>query len=284
MRLKAALVSLLLLCPCAYCYGQLRFVSVGGEGGYSAMRASYRADLDNGFILIPKYGFFRMSDAEDAQESGSTSRYGLEVLYELSDSLQVLAELMWQPQAVGYAAAGYHTGLAWQPFYYFGGLKEPWFTIKAGQDRTRSYVDISGNDLDSPLRQVATNILADMKIDVKKLRLQAAWQKVIKYSSTVPQDVLFSWADIPYMTVVLQGFVEDAHAVRLSYNTKYVTPYAALTRFHYESSPDDYSTALSAGLHIKLWEADFTGGVEVLEPRRNRERETFFSVSLGVPM
>ena len=92
MRVLSALLNLLLLvCPCALCYGQLRFSSVGGERGYSAMRAAYTADLDNGFTLIPEYGYYRMSDKE-IDEAGSTSRYGLEALYELSDSWAVLAE------------------------------------------------------------------------------------------------------------------------------------------------------------------------------------------------
>ena len=57
MRLKTALVSLLLLCPCALCYGQLRFASVGGEKGYSAMApfSGTRFDLATGkFIEITK--------------------------------------------------------------------------------------------------------------------------------------------------------------------------------------------------------------------------------------
>ena len=64
MCFRTALISLLLFCPCALCYGQLRFASVGGEKGYSAMRASFEADLDNGWILTPKYGYYRMSDKE----------------------------------------------------------------------------------------------------------------------------------------------------------------------------------------------------------------------------
>ena len=55
MCFRTALISLLLFCPCALCYGQLRFASVGGEKGYSAMRASFEADLDKGWILTPKY-------------------------------------------------------------------------------------------------------------------------------------------------------------------------------------------------------------------------------------
>ncbi|MBQ8032770.1 MAG: hypothetical protein IJ266_02270 [Elusimicrobiaceae bacterium] len=282
MRFKTALVSLLLICPCAICYGQLRFASVGGEKGYSAMRASYRADLDNGFILIPQYGYYRMSDKE-IDEAGSTSRYTLEGLYEINDSWQVLAQLMWQPQTLGYEGMGYWGGVAWQPFYYVSGIKEPWLRVKFGQERTRSYVDASGKDLPSGFRQVATSGFAEAEMDVLHFHLQAAWQKVIKYSSRVPHDVTFSWAEIPYMTAVLQGYIKDAYALRVSYPTRMITPYVSLARYHYDQRRQ-VAGAVSAGLHVNVWGADVTGGIEVFEPRRDKNRKIYFSLSLEVPM
>ncbi len=282
MRLKTALVSLLLLCPCAFCYGQLRFASVGGEKGYSAMRASYYADLDNGFIFIPQYGYYRMSDKE-IDEAGSTSRYGVEVGYELSDSWQTLAEVVWQPQALGYEGVIYQAGASWKPFYYFIGLKEPVLTAKFGQERTRSYVDNQGKNLESAFRQVATTAYTDFSCNVKRVHLQAAWQKVIKYSSRVAQDVTFSWAEIPYMTAVLQGYIKDAYALRISYPTPFITPYASLARYHYDQRRQ-VAGAVSAGLHVKLWDAEVTGGIEIFEPRRDKNRKTYFSLSVDVPL
>lgn len=283
MRLKTALVSLLLLCPCALCYGQLRFASVGGEKGYSAMRATYVADLDNGFVFIPQYGYYRMSDKE-VDEEGATSRYGLEGRYELCDSFQVLAEGIWQPQAVGYEGVIYRAGAAWEPFYYWGGLKNPVLTAKFGQERMHSYVDASGHDLPGgSFKQVGTTALAEAEVDVKHFHLQAAWQKVIKYSNRVPQEVTFSWAEIPYMTAVLQGYIKDAYAAQVSYVTDFITPYVSLARYHYDQRLE-VAGAVSAGLHVKVWDAEVTGGVEVFEPRRDRNRKTYFSLSVDVPI
>ncbi len=283
MHFKTALVSLLLLCPCALCYGQLRFASVGGEKGYSAMRASYAADLDNGFIITPQYGYYRMSDKE-IDEAGSTSRYGVEVRYELVDPVDVLAEVIWQPQALGYEGVLYQAGAAWEPFYYFYGLKNPVLTVLFGQERSRSYVNSDGNDLPGgAFRQVGTTSLVQAQMDVTQLHLQAAWHKVIKYSSRVPQDVTFSWAEVPYMTAVLQGFIKDVYAVRLSYPTDFITPYVSLARYHYDQRRQ-VAGAVSAGLHIKLWDVEVTGGIEVFEPRREDNRKTYFSLSMDVPM
>ncbi len=283
MCFKTALVSLLLLCPCALCYGQLRFASVGGEKGYSAMRASYEADLDNGWILTPRYGYYRMSDKE-IDEAGSTSRYELQVRRELTDNWDILAEVGLQPQAVGYESAMYQAGLRWLPFYYFAGIKNPVLTAKFGQERYRSYVNVEGKDLPyGAFRQVGTRTQLEGEADVWHLHLQGTWQKVIKYSSRVPEDVTFSWADVPYMTAVIQGFLKDAYAVRVSYPSRYVTPYASLVRYHYDQRRQ-VANAVSAGLHVRLWDVEVTGGIEIFEPRREDQKKTYFSLSVEMPL
>lgn len=283
MRFAYTLVSILLLCPFASCYGQLRFSSVGGENGYSAMRASFVADLDNGFILTPKYGYYRMSDKE-IDEAGSTSRYGLEVRYELADPLDVLVEGIWQPEAVGYDAVLYRAGLCWRPFYYGLGFKNPLLTAKLGQERTHAYVDIRGQELsEGSFREVGTTAWLEIASEVKSFYLQGTWQKVVKYSSSVPHNVSFSWVEVPYMTAVLQGYLEDSMAARISYPTPFISPYVSLARYHY-ASRRSVAAAVSAGLHVKLWDADITGGIEVFEPRRDQNRKTYFTLALEVPM
>ncbi len=284
MRLKTALVSLLLLCPCALCYGQLRFASVSGKYGYAAMRAQYTADLDNGWILIPQFGYYRTSD-DKPDENGSTSRYNLEALYELTDSIAWLAGAYLQPQTLGHEGTGYESGLQLKPFHYWGGFKYPVFQLKAGQSRNRSYVDISGHDLPGgALRQVSTwtelNATADL---ARRWHLQATWRKVLKYSSRVPANVTFNWADLPYMTAVLNGYLKDSMGAKISYQTHVVTPYVALVRFHYEWARA-VSTAVTAGLHVRVWGVDVTGGVEILEPRHDNSRQTFFSLAVEAPL
>ena len=138
------------------------------------MRALYTADLDNGFILTPQYGYYRMSDKE-IDEAGSTSRYGLEVRYELADPLELIAQGTWQPKAVGYEGVLYSAGVAWEPFYYWAGMKHPVVIVKFGQERYNSYVDIMGRDLpDGAFKQVGTSVLSELEFDVKRFHLQAA--------------------------------------------------------------------------------------------------------------
>ena len=284
MRLKIALVSLLLLCPYALCYGQLRFASVGGESGYSAMRAQYTADLDNNWILIPQYGYYRMSD-KDPDEPGSTSRYGLEARYELTDTWSLLANTTLQPQSLGYEGIIYQGGFIWKPFYYWAGLKHPVLTARFGQSRSRSYVDNQGRNLEGgPFRQVGTHAELETSVDIKnRWNLQATWQKVIKYSSRVPANVTFSWAEVPYMTAVLQGYIKDSLGTRISYQTDFITPYVSFVRYHYDIHRA-VANAVSAGLHIKLWDAEVTGGIEIFEPRREENRRTYFSLSVDIPL
>ncbi len=282
MRLKTAFISLcLLICPCAFCYGQLNFSGVNGERGYAAMRAQYRLDLDNGFVFMPMYGYYRMSDKE-IDEAGSTSRYGLAVSYEINDSWKALAEGMWQPQAVGYQAVGYAAGIGWAPFHRWWIFSNPSLEAYAEQTRYRTYVDKQGNDLTGgAFSLVETGAHAEASADAGNWNLKAAWHKVIEYSSHPPQNVTFSWANIPFMTAVVQGFLKEAAAVRLSYRTEFITPYAALARYRYHELSDT-AAAVSAGLHLHLGEMSLSGGVEVFEPRREANRKTYFSMSAEV--
>lgn len=282
MRLKTAFLSLaLLICPCALCYGQLSFSGVNGERGYAALRAYYRLDLDNGFVFTPMYGYYRMTDKE-IDEAGSTSRYGLEVSYELNDAWHVLAEGFWQPQAVGYQAVGYAAGAGWIPFYRWGFFRNPLLNGYVGQTRYRTYVDKRGNDLPGgSFGEVETTAYVQASADAGNFNLKAAWQKVLEYSSQPPANVTFSWANIPFMTAVVQGFVKEAAALRISYRTPYITPYASLARYRYNELSDT-AAAVSAGLHLHLGEMSLSGGVEVFEPRREANRRTYFSMSAEV--
>ena len=170
------------------------------------------------------------------------------------------------------------------PFYYVAGFKNPVLLAKFGQARYRTYVNTQGKDLPyGAFRQVGTTAQVEAETDVGLFRLQGTWQKVIKYSSRVPNDVTFSWADVPYMTAVIQGFLKDAYAVRVSYPASFITPYASLVRYHYDQRRT-VANAVSAGVHVQLWGVDVSGGVEVFEPRREEHRKTFFSLSMEVSL
>ena len=285
MRFITALVSFAcLICPCALCYGQLSFSSVHGERGYSAMRGAYRWDLDNGLILTPIYGYYRMSDDEEGQ-SGSTSRYGLRTRYELTEDLDILAAGVWQPKAVGYQAVSYDTGAYWRPFYYWSGLKNPFVRLTVEQTRYRSMVSSNGKSLTettggqiSTFREVETGGDLEAGAEYKNLNLKAQWHKVLKYSSKVPSGISFSWAELPYMTAVIQGFIKEAYAVKGSYKTDFLTPYATVVQYRYVER-SDRALAVNAGVTFSLWQVQFMGGIEVFEPRRDENRRTFFSFS-----
>ena len=207
---------------------------------------------------------------------------GLEASYELNDAWHALAEGFWQPQAVGYQAVGYAAGIAWEPFYRWSIFKNPLLHGYVGQTRYRTYVDKRGNDLPGgSFGEVETAAYVQAAADAGNFNLKAAWQKVIEYSSKPPANVTFSWANIPFMTAVVQGFVKEAAAVRISYRTEFVTPYASLARYRYNELSDT-AAAVSAGLHLHLGEMSLSGGVEVFEPRREANRKTYFSMSAEV--
>lgn len=282
MRLKTAFLTVvLLICPCALCYGQLSFLGVNGERGYSALRATYVWDLDNNFIFTPAYEFYRMSDEPDVEKTGSTYRYSLKGSYDLSDAWRAYAHVLWQPTAVGHRAVGYYAGGVWHPFYRYGLIKDPFLDVRVGQMRYHSSLNVSGNALPDAYKQIETNTQVYAGAEIGPWNLKAAWHKVIQYSNQVRPDVSFSWADIPFMTAVVQGFLRQAQAVRVSYPTSLITPYATVARYQYAQSLHP-ATAVSVGLEIK-WEGTvLAGGVEVFEPRRQDSRRTFFSMLVEV--
>ena len=133
MRLITAFVYLvLLICPCALCYGQVSFSSVNGERGYAAMRGSYVWNLDNGFILIPSGGYYRISDKEE-EETGASGKAALEIQYEVNDDLKLLLGGFYIPRRLGFESEGYYTGARYNLCYRCGVFKNPYIGLNAGQ-------------------------------------------------------------------------------------------------------------------------------------------------------
>ena len=282
MLLKTAFLSfILLICPWALCYGQLSFLGVNGERGYSAVRGTYRWDLDNNFIFTPSYEFYRMSDNKEVEETGSTYRYGLKGSYDFSDAWQIYGQFYWQPRAVGNRACSGYGGVVWRPFYRKGWVKNPFLETRLGTVRYKTWVDKNGAALTQPFGETEYNLLLRAGAEAGPWDLKASWHKVLQYKNQVPPTLSFNWADIPFMTAVVQGFLQNATALHISYPTRLVTPFVSAARYQYAASARP-ATAVGAGLHIHYAETTFSGGVEVFEPRREDNRKTFFSVSVEV--
>lgn len=278
MLFKTAFTALvLLICPLALCYGQVGFSSVHGERGYSALRGAYTWNLDNDWILIPQGAYYRNTDKEN-EKTGSTSRYGLQVLYEISESWTAHARGIYQPRSRGYEGIVYDAGVFWQPFVRHEYWSDPLVRMAVGQGRKKIYVDKNDAPLNSRFEEVETFLSLQAETSVSAWRVQAAWQKVLQYSETVPDYLSFSWADVPFMTAVIQGFIRETQALRLSYRTDLITPYLSWARYQY-TQEDSPAAAVSAGLHVRWGKTTISGGVEVFEPRREANRRTFFSIS-----
>ncbi len=271
-------VLLILICPCALCYGQLSFSGVNGEKGYAALRGEYKLDLDNGFVLTPNYGYYRRSDKEE-DEAGSTSRYGLEVSYEVNDQTSLSVHSHWVPMALGFQSVSYGAGVKRQPFYRYGIVKEPALEVQAGQARYDVYTDASGVDLPHKFSLTETFAKGALNANVRNWRLRGVYEKVIKYSSQPAAGVTANWADIPFMVAVIQGFIKETYGIHVRYPTRWITPYASWVRYKY-ADKRDFAVAVSAGMALHFWDMDFTGGVEVFEPKRAENRKTYFSMTV----
>ena len=279
MRLLSALLNLvLLICPCALCYGQVSFSSVSGERGYAAMRGSYVLDLDNGFILIPSGGYYRISDKEEDEETGATGKIALETRYEINDDLAVLTGIHYIPRRMGFEAVGYYGGAKYNLCYRCGIFKNPYIVAAAGQtfyDLT-AYAD--GTPYGDHFHSTATQVGSEIGSEMGKFLLQARYDKVIKYNHKPPENIVSNWTEIPYMTAIVQGFIRDVTAARLSFRTKWITPYAVYARYKYMTRSED-TVSVAAGLAVHWGQSTLSGGVEIFEQNQEQNRKTYFSVS-----
>ena len=279
MRFISALVYLvLLICPCALCYGQVSFSSVSGERGYAALRGNYVWDLDNGFILIPSGGYYRISDKEEDEESGTTGKMALETRYEVNDDLSLLTGLEYIPRRMGFQATGYYGGVKYNLCYRCGIFKNPYIVAAGGQtfyDLT-AYAD--GTPYGDHFYSTATQAGSEIGSELGKFFFQARYDKVIKYNHKPPENIVSNWTEIPYMTAIVQGFVRDTVAARLSFRTRFIVPYAVYARYKYMTHSHD-TIALAAGVAVHWGQSTLSGGVEFFEQNQSQNRKTYFSMS-----
>ena len=76
-----------------------------------------------------------------------------------------------------------------------------------------------------------------------------------------------------------KDFVKETTGARISYPTRWITPYASWVRYKY-AGKRDFAVAVSGGLALHFWDMDFRGGVEIFEPKREETRKTYFSMSV----
>ena len=143
LRLRFLLTLVLLVCPWVYSYGQLHFASVHGERGYAAMRGVFRLDLDNGLILTPSGGYYRMSDSEE-DENAATAKAALLAEYELTDNFRLAAGASYIPKRLGFQNVGYGIGGRYTLCYRCGIFKYPYVGARVGQVRYRVDSDVRG--------------------------------------------------------------------------------------------------------------------------------------------
>ena len=280
MRFLTALLNLvLLICPCALCYGQVSFSSVNGERGYAAMRGSFRWEADNGIVLLPSGGYYRISDKEE-DETGSVTKFALLVSYSPDDDWTWFAGGHYIPRRLGFENAGYIAGTQYALCYWCGPFKNAYLRAWGGQ----SFYDITayadGTDYPGGFSTTGTLVAAELGSELGKFFLQARYEKVIKYNHRPPTHIAAHWTEIPFMTAVVQGFVRDTFAARAAYRTSWITPYVVYARYKYMEN-SDYTVSVAGGLAIHLEKSTFSGGVEIFEQNREENRKTYFSVAIN---
>lgn len=279
MLRKTVCLLVLLICPWVYSYGQLSFATVNGEKGYAAMRGSFVWELDNGLILRPSGGYYRISDKEE-DETGASGKAALDIEYALNDTVSVFIGGSYIPRRMGFENAGYRVGGQYNLCYHCGPFKNPYVKAYFGQTFYDLTAYANGTDYPGRFKMAAPQAAAEIGSQWGKFFIQAQYHKVIKYNHRPPDNIVSNWTEIPFMTAIVQGYVRDIAAARISYQTRWITPYAVYARYKYLSY-SDYTVSVAGGLAIKIGKSTFSGGVEIFEQNRDENRKTYFSLSIG---
>ena len=273
----ALLYIVLLICPCASCYGQTSFSSVSGRGGYAAMKGFFVWPLDNGLTLVPFGGFYRPSDREQ-DEAYAMGKAGVEARYEVGDALQLFANGDYVPQRAGFERISYQVGASYQLCYHCGFFKTPYLQISSGQVFYHLTQYASGHEYPNGFWTNSPLAIAEAGTGIWKLELQLRYEKLIKYTHRPPADIASYWTDIPFMTAIVQGFVSDISAGKVSCPTRFITPYGVWAQYRYLTD-GRYMTAWAAGVSLRWGRTTLSGGVENFESRLDAARKNYFSFS-----
>ena len=278
MRFITALLNLvLLICPCALCYGQFGFSSVVGEKGYAAFKGAAHFELDNGVRFIPFAGYYRPSDSEE-DEHLAVGMAGIEVRYDVGNSAFLFARGDFVPPQEGFERISYQAGIDYQICYHCGIVKNLYARIGVGQviyDVTK-YVD--GAQYPGGFYTQTPLITTRLATEIGKAQLQFEYEKLIKYSHRPPIDLMSSWTSIPLMTAVTQGYVSDVFVSKLSYRTYWISPQVIWGTYRYVAEGKRLNT-YGAGLSLHWNKVTVTGGIENFRSYWEDVRKNYFSLS-----
>ena len=278
MRFITALVNLvLLICPCALCYGQVSFSSIVGEGGYGAFKGAARWEMDNGIAFVPFVGYYRPSDSEEDEEF-TMGKGGVEVRYDTGNSTAVFLWGDFVPMQIGFERISYQAGMEYQICYHCGVVKNLYMRLGVGQVfyKVTKYVDTAeypgGFHAQTPL------LTGRLGTELGPMELQFEYEKLIKYSHQPPEDIMASWTDIPLMTTVTQGYVSNVFVGKWSYHTRLVSPYVIWGTYKYVVGGRHKDT-YGAGLSLHWNKVTVSGGIENIASNWEDSRQNYFSLS-----
>lgn len=278
MRLLPVLLNLLLLiCPCALCYGQFSFSSITGKGGYAAMKGYTHLFLDNGITIVPSGGYYRPSDSEE-DEQLAMGKAGMQLRYDAGNKTTLFIKGDFVPRHAGFQRFSYQVGLDYQICYHCGVFKNLQVRASAGQvfyDITRY---VNGNSYPGGFYTQTPLVIGYASTEIGKMLLQVQYEKLIKYSHRPAADIASKWTDIPFMTAVVQGFVSDVAVSKVSYRTRWLSPYAVYARYKYIVE-GKHMDAWGAGMALHWNTTTVSGGIESFESSWENARRNYFSLS-----
>lgn len=271
---KLFFLFVLLVCPIAFCFGQLSVSGVAGNNDYSAMRATYDwSPLPLVPLTItPKFNMYGQNGMDTMYQYG----LGAKAQMPFYDLLEVGVDGAYTPKANDYSNYYWDAYAALNIENLFFHIL-PLDALKVGLGyRTIYHSFYFPADYDITEQDIYTFLYAkkggfDMNIQ---------YSKAIDFNNDKNNTVPL-WLDVPGFTAVNQGYLDYALGADLGYTYKIVRPYAGYTYVKIDNAPSTDDARL--GVIVSVLMINFNASVEWFDLSKNAgNRQTFYSLTAGV--
>lgn len=264
---KIILLSLLLIPACLR--AQFNIAGIGGENGYSSIKAEFKYNVTPWFYVTPRYSYYQDNDEED-----KVSRYGLRLGWEPGYRWELGAEGFWVPEMNGYSN---YSGGADAKFYLLRGERGALQTLYLGAGADYINNKRAG---EFNIDELRGKLMAGA--DTALLLFRAQFAKAMHFSNEpTGQEVI--WEDMPFFTSVDKHFLDYVLGASVILPTEYLNVYAGYSTYKYWAGSEN-SQSLNAGATIKMpGGVGITGNVEFRDFDKTQSK-VYYSLSSSISL
>lgn len=281
--MKKLFLMILMLLPIGLC-AQLSVSGIGGDNGYTALRASfYYHPSGENYAIIPKYAYYKDTDTEGAK---SVSRYGLRGEYYLN-SFSLGLEGAYVPDSNGYES---YSGAGDVHYYFFKNRHRELFkTLYVGVGGSYTKHKQKEGNIDPYSNPLARSFIPEYDIDETRANVMAGADLTYFYLNTIyskgfysntPPPVENAWMDLPFFTSVNRTYLDYYWDSRITIPLDLFNIHGGYSLARNKGETEDFQS-LSAGVTLTIDRFSITGNIEVMDFDETNKKRTYYSLSGG---